>query len=234
MEGTINPSIFFDFCCLVLVVVTAVRFARKGLLASIVECAGTLGSLLFARLFSGWAAPQIFQSWFAPGLYQKVAQQLASGGTANLDGLLAQFEGFLPESVVQSVLEPVHTELEQAFTVNLDVVADKLMHQLLEPLLIPIVMAVLFFLSFVLLRMVVSLLSGMLIHVNGIPLIGAANKSLGFVAGAAVGVLYLFLLLCALWVLINITGGRLPVLNDTLLTGSLLYRIFSAVNPFVV
>lgn len=234
MEGTINPSIFFDFCCLVLLIITAVRFAHKGLLSSIVECVGTLGSLLFAKLFASWAAPQIFQSWFAPGLYQKISQQLSSGGAINLDSLIAQFEGILPQSVVQSVLEPVRAELEQAFSVNLDGLADQLMHQFLEPLLIPIVMAVLFFLSFVLLRMVVSMLSGILIHVNGIPLIGAANQGLGFVAGAAVGVLYVFLLLCALWVLITITGGRLPVLNDTLLTGSLLYRIFSAVNPFIL
>ena len=232
MEGIVASSLIFDLICLVLVLVIARRYARKGLLASLVEGVGTLASLIGAKLASAWAAPQIFNQWFAPGLRTRVLEKLASGGNVDLNALVAELEGFLPQSVIQSVVEPVKEQLETAFSSNLGTLADTLMDQLITPLMMPIVAIVIFFLVFVLLRMVVSVVAHTLTHVNGIPLLGAANKSLGFVAGGAVGLLYLFVMLCAVWALITITGGRLPYLDDTLLTGSIFYRIFGAINPF--
>lgn len=232
MEFT--PYMIFDLLCLLLVVITAFRFAGKGMLASVVEVVGTLGSLLGARLVSGWAAPRIFDSLFASGLRENIRGYLASASQVDLTGILDQFVGFLPDSVINGVVGPVQGQLESALTGNLESMTDTLMTGLIQPLLVPLVAIVLFFVAFALLRMAVSLLSNVLTAiVNHIPLIGQANKGLGFVAGAAVGLLYLFLVLCGVWALITITGGRLPVLDDALLTNSIFYRIFGAINPFV-
>ncbi len=234
MDNIVASSLIFDLICLVLVLVVARRYAKKGLLACVVECGGTLGSLIGAKLVSAWVAPQIFVQWFAPGMRVQVLEKLASGGNVDLNALVAELEGFLPQSLIQSVVEPAKEQLEAAFSSNLGTLADTLMEQLITPLLVPIIAAVLFFLVFVMLRMAVSVIAHTLTCINGIPLIGTANKSLGFVAGGAVGLLYLFLLLCAVWALITITGGRLPYLDDTLLTGSIFYRVFNAINPFTV
>lgn len=229
-----NQALIFDLICLAVLLFTAFRYAKKGLLACIVEAVGTFASLLGARLISMWAAPQIFDQWFAPALRTQVADKLAQSSNMNLDALVSELAGFLPPSVIQSVVEPVRSQLELAFSGNMEGMTDALMTHLLEPLLVPIAVSVVFLLLFVVLRMVVGLLAGMLTHVNGIPLIGTANKGLGLAAGAVVGLLYLFLVLCAIWMLITITGGQMPYLNDALLTDSIFYRIFSAVNPFTV
>lgn len=229
-----NQAWIFDLLCLAVLLVTACRYAKKGLLATIVEAVGTFASLLGARLISMWAAPQIFAQWFAPSLRVQVAEKLAQSGNWNLDALVADLTGFLPASIIQSVVEPVRSQLEIALNGNVESMTDALMTNLMEPLLVPIAMGVVFFLIFVVLRMVVGLLSRILTHVNGIPLIGTANKGLGLAAGAIVGLLYVFLVLCVLWMLIAITGGQMPYLNDALLTDSIFYRIFSAVNPFAV
>ena len=234
MESVLKPSLIFDLLCLVLVLVVASRHAHKGLLSTIVDGVGTLVSLAGAWLVSGWASPQIFTQWFAPGLSEQVATQLGQGGALNLDHLISEVAGFLPPSVVQAVIDPIRAQLESAFSGGVEQMTQTLMDSVIGPLIQPIITGVVFFLVFVALRMLVSILANMLTHVNGIPLIGAANKSLGFVAGVAVGLLYLFLTLCAVWFLIAITGGQLPYLDDALLTGSIFYRIFGAINPFTV
>ena len=40
-------------------------------------------------------------------------------------------------------------------------------------------------------------------------------------------------MLCILWGLIEITGGSLNVLNDTVMSTSLYYKIFNLFNPFL-
>ena len=234
MQAVHIPSLIFDLCCLALVLVVASRHAHKGMLATLVDGVGTLASLIGAWLVSGWAAPQIFTRWFAPGLSQQVSTQLGQGGALNLDHLIGEVAGFLPPSVVQAVIDPIRAQLEGAFSGSVEQMTQTLMDSVIGPLVQPIVTGVVFFLTFVALRMLVSILVNMLTHVNGIPLIGAANKGLGFLAGVAVGLLYLFLVLCAVWFLIAITGGQLPYLDDALLTGSIFYRIFGAINPFTV
>ena len=39
--------------------------------------------------------------------------------------------------------------------------------------------------------------------------------------------------LCVVWALIVITGGNLTMLNDTVMSGSLYYKVFNVFNPFV-
>lgn len=60
-----NPSFIFDILCTVVWLVLAVRYARKGFLASVVQLTGSLISLFGARAFSGWAAGQVFERFLA-------------------------------------------------------------------------------------------------------------------------------------------------------------------------
>ena len=56
-----NPSFLFDIVCTVVWLLLAVRYARKGFLASSVQLGGNVFSLVGARVFSGWAAVEVFQ-----------------------------------------------------------------------------------------------------------------------------------------------------------------------------
>ena len=56
-----NRSFLFDIVCTVVWLLLAVRYARKGFLASSVQLGGNVFSLVGARVFSGWAAAEVFQ-----------------------------------------------------------------------------------------------------------------------------------------------------------------------------
>ena len=43
----------------------------------------------------------------------------------------------------------------------------------------------------------------------------------------------IYLVLCVVWAVIVITGGNLTVLNDTVMSSSLYYKVFNLFNPFL-
>ena len=91
-----NPSFIFDILCTVVWLVLAVRYARKGFLASVVQLTGSLISLFGARAFSGWAAGQVFERFLAGSFRDQIAANIAAGGAVSLDGIAQRYAGFLP------------------------------------------------------------------------------------------------------------------------------------------
>ena len=73
-----NPSFIFDILCTVVWLVLAVRYARKGFLASVVQLTGSLISLFGARAFSGWAAGQVFERFLAGSFRDQIAANIAA------------------------------------------------------------------------------------------------------------------------------------------------------------
>ena len=55
----------------------------------------------------------------------------------------------------------------------------------------------------------------------------------GGVAGLVLGVVYVLLLLCAVWAVVVITSDGMPYFNTVTLQGSMFYQFFSRYNPFV-
>ena len=220
-----NPSFIFDIICTVVWLLLAVRYARKGFLAAVVQLTGNLVSLFGARQFSGWAAGQVFEQFFANSFRDQIA--------VSLSGIAAKYAGFLPESFRASIVEACERSISAVLSDNAVVLADVIVQKVLAPLLTPVISLVLFFVAFALLRMLVSLLVTVLGLVNRLPVIGAVNHGLGWSVGALASLVDIYLVLCVVWALIVITGGNLTVLNDTVMSGSLYYKAFNLFNPFL-
>ena len=216
-----NPSFLFDIICTVVWLLLAVRYARKGFLASVVQLAGSLLSLTGARAFSGWAAGQVFQNFFAGSFRDQIAASITAGGVVDLSGIAQRYAGFLPESFRASIVEACERSVSAVLSDNAVGLADVIVQKVLAPLLTPVISLVLFFVAFALLRMLVSLLVTVLGLVNRLPVVGTVNRWLGWTAGGIASLLDIYLVLCVLWALIVITGGNLTMLNDTVMSSSL-------------
>ena len=192
-----NPSFLFDIICTVVWLLLAVRYARKGFLAS------------------------VFQNFFAGSFRDQIAASITAGGVVDLSGIAQRYAGFLPESFRASIVEACERSVSAVLSDNAVVLADVIVQKVLAPLLTPVISLVLFFVAFALLRMLVSLLVTVLGLVNRLPVVGT------------VSLLDIYLVLCVLWALIVITGGNLTMLNDTVMSSSLYYKVFNVFNPFL-
>ena len=228
-----NPSFLFDIVCTVVWLLLAVRYARKGFLAASVQLGGNVFSLVGARVFSGWAAAEVFQRFLAGSFRTQIAESISAGGVVDLTGIADQYAGFLPESFRASIVAACERSIGAVLADNAVVLADSIVENVLQPLLTPVITLVLFFLFYALLRLLVSMLVTVLGLVNKLPVIGTVNRGLGWLVGGATALLDIYLVLCILWGIIVITGGNLNVLNDTVMSSSLYYKIFNLFNPFL-
>ena len=208
-----NPSFLFDIVCTVVWLLLAVRYARKGFLAASVQLGGNVFSLVGARVFSGWAAAEVFQRFLAGSFRTQIAESISAGGVVDLTGIADKYAGFLPESFRASIVETCERSISAVLSDNAVVLADAIVQKVLAPLLTPVISLVLFFVAFALLRMLVSLLV--------------------WVTGCGASTMDIYLVLCVVWAVIVITGGNLTVLNDTVMSSSLYYKAFNLFNPFL-
>ena len=228
-----NPSFLFDIICTAIWIGLTIHYARKGLLAALVQIAGNLFSLVGAQQLAAWGSGEVFDRFFAGSFRERIAASLAAGGAADLDRIAQRYAGFLPESIRRQVVEACQRALDGLLTDNALVVADTIVQDVIRPLLTPVFSLVLFFLCFAALRMLISLLVTVLGLVNHLPVLGAVNRTLGMVVGALAGLADVFLGMCVVWALMIISGGNLPLLNEAALGGSLWYQLFNQINPFV-
>ena len=228
-----NPSFLFDIICTVVWVILMVRYARKGFLASMVGLVGNLFSLLGAHQLSAACAGWVFEHMLAGGFRTQIAASIAAGGAVDLSGIAEKYAGFLPASFRASIVAACERSIGAVLADNAVVLADSIVENVLQPLLTPVITLVLFFLFYALLRLLVSMLVTVLGLVNKLPVIGTVNRALGWIVGGGTALLDIYLVLCVLWGIIVVTGGNLNVLNDTVMSTSLYYKVFNLFNPFL-
>ena len=147
-----NPSFLFDIVCTVVWLLLAVRYARKGFLAASVQLGGNVFSLVGARVFSGWAAAEVFQRFLAGSFRTQIAESISAGGVVDLTGIADKYAGFLPEGFRASIVETCERSISAVLSDNAVVLADAIVQKVLAPLLTPVISVVLFFVAFALLR----------------------------------------------------------------------------------
>lgn len=223
-----NAAIVFDLVMLALLLVVAFAYARRGFAAGLVQFVGNLASLIGALVLSHQASPLLFEKFFQNGFVTSIQNTLTAEGTVNIQSTIEKYAGFLPESIKESLTASAAGLLDS----GAPDMAVKLVDEVIAPLLTPIIAIVLFFVAFALCRLLVGLLVAVLTNVNRIPVMGSVNRFFGFLMGLLAGVVDLYLVLCAVWAIIVITGGSIEFLNDQALADSITYSLFGRFNPF--
>lgn len=225
-----NNALILDGVLLVILAMVVWWYARRGFMAGLMQFVGNIASLLGALFLSQKVAPLLFERFLRGGFITRMEEAIARDGTVDVAALLEQFAGFLPEQVQQKIIQSAD-ELLSAASPNL---AQNLVAEVVEPLLTPIIAIVVFFVAFALCRFVVGFLVAVLTNMNKIPLVGGVNRLLGIGMGLLAGLVDLYILLCAVWAVMVITGGNLPFLNEQVLAGSRIYSVFAPLNPFLL
>ncbi len=225
----ITPAILIDIALIVVIVGTVRHYAHKGFVAGVISLVGNLVSLALAWGVSGQVSPTVFENFFKSGLIEKTASSIQQYGTVNLNVILENLSGIIPQKFIDNILASASGLLDS----NAPDVAHQVVEKIIAPLVVPMITVLMFFVTFILCRVVIALLVAVLTNLNRIPLIGGINRTLGICVGVVSGLINVLIILCLLWAVVVITNGNLPVINDTALSGSYFYSFFSSYNPFM-
>lgn len=228
-EINLGPALILDVLLVVVIALTAYRYMKKGFVAGLLDLVGNLLALLVAWIASDRISPTIFENFFKDGLIEKITQTVQEQGTSGLTMLVENLSSVLPEEMAQEITRSFHEILGS----GAPDLALRIVDGILTPLIVPMITVVLFFIAFALCKLVISMLVAVLTNINKIPVIGSVNKLLGILVGVTGGALNAVLALCLVWAIVAITNNSLPMLNNEVLSGSMLYSVFSAYNPFL-
>ena len=225
----ITPAILIDIILLAVLAGTMLRYAKKGFVSGLISLVGSLVSLALAWIVSGSVSPVVFENFFKSGLTERLSEALRGQGAGGLNTILDGLSGIVP----QRFLDDIAGKASELFRSGTPDLAQRVVEELIAPLVVPLITVVLFFATFVLCRVLVALLVTSLTNLNKIPVIGGVNRLMGIAVGFVAGLIHVLLGLCLVWAIVVITNGTLPGLNDAALSGSVLYRLFAAYNPFL-
>ncbi len=226
---SIGPALILDVILIAVIVLTAFHYKKKGFVAGLLDLVGNLLALLVAWIASDRISPTVFENFFKQGLIEKITQTVQERGTSGLTMLVESFSSILPGGMADEVTR----SLQDILGSGAPDLAVRIVDTILTPLIVPMITVVLFFIAFAVCKLVISMLVAVLTNINKIPVIGSVNELLGILVGVAGGVLNVVLLLCLIWAVVAITNNNLPVLNNDMLSGSMMYSLFSKYNPFL-
>ena len=226
---SIGPALILDVILIAVIVLTAFHYKKKGFVAGLLDLVGNLLALLVAWIASDRISPTVFENFFKQGLIEKITQTVQEQGTSGLTMLVENFSSILPGGMADEVTR----SLQDILGSGAPDLAVRIVDTILTPLIVPMITVVLFFIAFAVCKLVISMLVAVLTNINKIPVIGSVNELLGILVGVAGGVLNVVLLLCLIWAVVAITNNNLPVLNHDMLSGSMMYSLFSRYNPFL-
>ncbi len=226
---SIGPALILDVILIAVIVLTAFHYKKKGFVAGLLDLVGNLLALLVAWIASDRISPTVFENFFKQGLIEKITQTVQERGTSGLTMLVESFSSILPGGMADEVTR----SLQDILGSGAPDLAVRIVDTILTPLIVPMITVVLFFIAFAVCKLVISMLVAVLTNINKIPVIGSVNELLGILVGVAGGLLNVVLLLCLIWAVVAITNNNLPVLNNDMLSGSMMYSLFSKYNPFL-
>ena len=225
----LSYALILDVALVALVLITMLFYGKKGFASGIVALVGNLVSLTVAWVVSGRVSPAVFDNFFKSGLITKTAAAIQQQGGVNLNSILRDLTGILPQSFIDEIV----ASAQGLFDSTAPDVAEAIVENVVAPLIVPIITVAVFFITYALCRILVAFLAAILENVNKIPLLGGVNRGLGYLVGAVMGLINAVLVLCLVWAVIAITGNSLPGINETALSGSYLFTMFFTYNPFL-
>lgn len=216
-------GLIYDLIFLVLLLGGAILGKRRGFLSGLVGLVGSVAGILAGVYASRNWASSLYYDNIGVTIGETVTKSMAETG-GDLAAAINSIS-FLPDAVRE--------KLTTALT-NLTAAAVPQIVNALAPVLLPMLQAVFFLLVWVAARALFHLLARWLRGINALPLVGTVNKVLGFALGFVSGTLNCWILSLALWLIATVSGGKLEVLNFSVLQSSALYRLLETLNPFVV
>ena len=231
MSDFFTPDRILDIAIALIVIFTVIRYLRSGFIAGVLDFFGTLLSVGGALWGANKLAPILFETLFRDNLVSRTeyARENAEG-VLTVDELLNKISGFLPQNIIDTFFGEGATS--GTFDLSLPDIAGTIVNDVVQPLVMPVLTVLLFFMIFIVCRIVVGFIVTALKNINRIPILGTANRVLGAASGLLVGLLYGYLIVCAVWTLVVITSGDISFLQEETLQNSFFYGIFSGIIPF--
>ncbi len=212
---------FLDISPLIILVLTVVIYAKRGLIRSMVGAAKTIFSIILTYMFGGVVGNWLCDKVLQPGVSRFVCERLETMVPQNENGYdLSHVMDVVPDWL-QSILQTFHVDVS-ALEEEYSTVTEGTFRQF-EEFIVDICQPVTSFLSSVIGHAAVFLLSGLALAFLGwllskiadLPIIRTCDRVLGFVLGVLCAVLYTSLYVLVVYAVLGWLNVKYPTIGFT-------------------
>ncbi|MBQ5754363.1 MAG: hypothetical protein IIV90_01725, partial [Oscillospiraceae bacterium] len=137
MNISLSPPLVLDLAMLVVLLLVALGYARRGFLAGIFQFAGNVVSLVGSVILAQKGAPLVFDTFLRASYTARVEKAILESGSVDLKALADQYAGFLPESFREELLEKTSQLASELAASAAPELAQRIVEELLMPLTTP-------------------------------------------------------------------------------------------------
>ena len=210
-----------DGLLVVLFLLMVVIGHRRGFIKTVSGVLAFVAALVLSTLLAGPGSGMVYDAVVEPPVREALVSQIGDNSPAaeTLDAALADMPAFITNRLEVSGLNSGAAILDRLNTSGGEGTVDqRILDQVVEPVALPVIKAVCTLLLFLVLLIVLTILFKALDLVAKLPLLKQLNKLLGVVAGAALGLLWVFVFVAVLQLVANmgwVDGITPAVLEDT-------------------
>ncbi len=223
MQGA---ALIFDGICLLIIVLTAIFFSKKGGVVGIFSMAGTL-LVAGVSLFGARAlASPVFDYFFRDRLIMGLEESFLHQSMEEPRLALEEFSAQLPSGLQKSLLD----SMEQ-IDMGTDGYMELLVNDVVKAIVLPAIVLVLFLIFFALLRPLLTMLLHVIFKKKTFSKLKTPQKVMGALVGLVVGCLYVL-------VLVNVAAAIAPIMEFSFfqsetLRGSVVYTLLTGWGLFL-
>ncbi len=225
---------------IVLVLILAF-FVWQGYRRGFIRAVSTLAALVLAVILASWLsgpiAEAVYDKQIGPTLQQTVISQVEEAGTGALsEGIntaLAQLPAFITNALHNAGIgdgDVLAGQVAASGENELAVAVSRVMEETVRPTVISLLKTALSLLLFVVLFVVLKLVLWLVDKIFKLPLLGAANRFFGLLAGAVNGIVVVLILVTLLQIGAA-TATAESLITPALLEGTVLVEWVAEINP---
>lgn len=236
-----KPSIILDIIVIAVLVFSAISYARKGFVYSIVRLVGTVACWVVCSMYARPVATYIYINYLQGRVEEAVAKNLHLFVKPGMDAFAKSLESLATElpALISSMFRLKSGEyIEQwyGYVVSADgsntALSDVIVDSMVSPIALSILNTLVFLLMFAACSFAVDLLCSLVKGLRHVPVVGSLNFVLGAGLGLVWGILYIYIISAVLWLMIAASGDALSFVHTQDIHQSMLFRWFYTSAPW--
>lgn len=224
--------ILIDILLAVLIIVFAVASFKKGFISSLLSFFGTAISWVFAVILSGPTSTWIYSTLIKSSMTKMLTERITEASNTAFDSLYNS----IPQFIVNTA-KTINIDLDSVLISNTDksveIAVNGINNGIVSPVITLIIRAAIAILLLILFTFIIRKLIKLFKLVNKIPLIGPLNRFLGIVFGILEGCLVTAIVCIVFSIVLDIAGGQIFSINESVLNSTIIFKFFEQFNPIV-
>ncbi len=226
-------SIIIDLIFVAVIVICTLASAKKGFVKVLVETVGFIAALYLAFTISSPLADVTYDKIIEPPIIEAVNENISDNVSITAENIINALPEFVSGSL-QKYTDEIQAQLSENTLNGATSPVVNASQTVIKPVVTKLLSIIYFIICTVILLIIVKLLAKIINKLFSFSIVGTANRVLGAILGLIKGVALAFVLAAVISLCMGIAPNGFLIFTTTSLSKSLIFNLFTQLNPLLI